>query len=463
MNLKRRSFILFISILVFFSCGGKKHGAEEEDPREVKGVPVSVRELADETGGFGSLSFLTKIDIAAPQDGVIRKLYVREGDTVEQGEAALRLENPQLDLAVERAENTHAQAGAACELARSRLLEGEFQAEVQLLGIEKAEAELEQTRKIWEENRRKHLNQEALFEAGGIQEETIRSGRFSLESGLEQIRIMEKDLEMQRVGCREKDLEAAGIPIPRDEGELRRALIALMTGSLRAELDAARAQLDAAEKELRSMRIAQAELSVRSPGSGVVGARYFEEGERVKAEDKIFTLMDTASLYAIFPVREKEALRIEKGMAAKVEIDGTGEIREGRVDLVYPQADSQSLSFLVRVLLDRSPHGENAGGGNAGGSGKSRDPKPGMFTRVTVLLGPPRRAFMVPETAVINKRDGAGTVFVINSGTLSERKVTLGTTLGDEREISSGLNAGELVVLRPDRDMREGTHVSALY
>jgi multidrug efflux pump subunit AcrA (membrane-fusion protein) len=277
---------------------------------------------------------------------------------------------------------------------------------------------------------------------------------------------MEKDLEMRRVGCREKDLEAAGIPVPPDEGELRRALISLMTGSLRAELDAAIAQLDAAEKELRSVRIARAELLVRSPGNGVVGARYFEEGERVKAEDKVFTLMDTASLYAIFSVREKEALRIEKGMAARVEIDGTGEIREGRVDLVYPQADSQSLSFLVRVLLDSGARGENtgdAGASGSGGRGKSRDPKPGMFARVTVLLGPPRGVFMIPETAVINKRDGGGTVFVINGDTLSERKVTLGIALDGEREISSGLNAGELVVLRPDRDMREGTRVSAFY
>jgi RND family efflux transporter MFP subunit len=385
--------------------------------------------------------------------------------SIKWGDAVFRLENLQIDLAVERAENNHIRAGAACELAHSRLLEGEFQAEAQLLGIEKAEAELEQVRKTWEENQRKHLNQETLFEAGGIQEEAIRSGRFSLEAGLEQIKLMEKDLEIRRIGSREKDLEAAGFPIPQNGEEFRRALITLMTGSLRAELNVALAQLEAAEKELQSVRLTQAELLARSPGNGIVGARYFEEGERVKAEDKIFTLMDTASLYAIFPVREKDALRIEKGMAARVEIDGTGEIRAGRVDLVYPQADSQSLSFLVRVLLD---NGENTGEDNTddfGNSthGKNRDPKPGMFARVTVLLGPPRRAFMVPEMAVMNKKDNGGTVFVINGNTLSERKVTLGTALGEEREIVSGVNAGELVVLRPERDLREGTHVSALY
>jgi hypothetical protein len=55
---------------------------------------------------------------------------------------------------------------------------------------------------------------------------------------------------------------------------------------------------------------------------------------------------------------------------------------------------------------------------------------------------------------------------VINGNVLSERKVTLGSALGDgadygvEREIMSGLGAGELVVLRPETDLREGTKVS---
>jgi RND family efflux transporter MFP subunit len=177
-----------------------------------------------------------------------------------------------------------------------------------------------------------------------------------------------------------------------------------------------------------------------------VGARYFEAGERVKREDKILTLMDTSSLYAIFPVREGDALRIEKGMAAQVGIDGTGETWNGEVDLVYPQADSQSFTFLVRVLLR--------------GTGIERL-KPGMFARVSITLGPPRSVVVLPESALAGKKDNEGRVFVINGDTLSERKVGLGLSLGEEREITSGIRAGEVVVLRPEGDLREGSHVSA--
>ena len=435
--------LIFVFALALSGCAEKTNAAGE-DTLEVKAATAQFREIPDETHGFGSLSYLTKIDVTAPQEGVVQKLYFREGDTIVSGRSAALLKNPQIRIAVERAENNYSQARAALDLSRSKLQEGIFGAEAQLLSVEKAEAELAQAKKNWEEDQRKHNNQEILFEAGGLHEEAIRVSRFALEAAWEKILIMEKDIEIRRIGCREQDLRAAGFAIPEEPEKLKDALIALLTAGLRAELAAAEARLDAAEKELVSLRISEEELRVTSPASGVVGARYFEEGERVKAGEKLFTLLDTASLYALFPVREKDALRIEKGMDAVALIDGTGASRKGRVDLVYPQADSQSLSFLVRVLLDDA----------------EGDLKPGMFVRVKVTLGPPEKVITVPESAVINRNNGEGIVFVINGTMLVERRVIHGRSLGEELIIDEGLDAGEIVALRPDADTREGMYVS---
>ena len=238
---------IIIFPVLFFSC------SEQSTPhtvRQVKGVAAQSGEIPDEAGGFGTLSFITKLDITALQEGLVKRLYYREGDFVGQGETVILLENPHIILALERAENNFSQARAAVDLARSRLLEGEFQAEAQLLSIEKAEAELVLARNKWEEDSRKHQNQETLFGVGGINEEAIRIGRFYLESEWDQILILEKELEIRKIGCRDRDLAAAGIPVPEDELERRRALVELITASLRAELGASLARLDAAEKEL---------------------------------------------------------------------------------------------------------------------------------------------------------------------------------------------------------------------
>jgi len=437
----------YAMIFCLFLCGlctGCDDNQETETARNVKGVAAVTQEIHEEAGGFGTLSFLAKLDITAPQEGLIRKMNFREGDNVSVGDLVIQLENPHLALSLERAENYYSQALAASDLARTRLLEGGFQAEAQLLSIKKAEAELVRIRKKWDEDNRRHQNQETLFHAGGINHESILSGRFNLESEWDQIQILEKELEIMKIGCRDQDLAASGIPIADDEAEKREALVTLLTAGLRAELAAAHARLDAAEKELRSAHIANNDLLITSNAAGIVGVRYFEEGERVKAGEKIITIMDTSSLYAVFPVREKDALRITEGMTAEVQIDGVEGERHGKVDLVYPHADSQSLSFLVRVLID----GENGG------------LKPGMFSRVRILLGLPRSGIFLPASSIAGRKNNEAHVFVINGDRLSGRKVILGNPSGDLWEIVSGVKAGEIAVLRPDSDMREGTFVS---
>lgn len=437
--------VKFVLIAVFcffcFGCNGS-HGTEAA--RNVKGVAAASREISNEIGGFGTLSYLSKIDVTAPQDGLVGKIVFREGDMVSRGEMVVRLENPHITLSLERAENFYSQANAAFSLAQSRLLEGQFQSEAHLLSIEKAEAELACARRQWDEDSRKHQSQETLFDAGGINRESIYAGRFKLENELEQIAILEKEIAIMRIGCRDRDLAASGIAVPEDEEEKRKAMVHLLTSGLRAELVAAQARLEAAEKELISARIANNDLRIISLGSGVIGARYFEEGERVKAGEKIITIMDTSSLYAIFSVREKDALVIKEGMPAKVQIDGIAGEKSGEVDLVYPHADSQNLSFIVRVII----------------GGENGSLKPGMFSRVRVLAGSPRSGVFLPASSITGRKNNDANIFVINGSHLSLRNVVLGQTLDDCWEIVSGVKAGEIAVLRPDSDMREGTLVS---
>jgi RND family efflux transporter MFP subunit len=254
---------------------------------------------------------------------------------------------------------------------------------------------------------------------------------------------------MQKIGFRDQDLRNADLDVPFGEAERTKALIALSTLTLRAEQSAAQARLEAAEKELASCRLAEAELTVYSPASGIIGARYMEEGERVKKDDKILTIIDTGSLYAIFPAPEAEALKLGKGMAAKVSLDGTNNTYDGKVDLVSPQADSQSFTFMVRVILPAEAVATS-----------QNSLKPGMFARVSVAVGEPRLAAVIPESSLVSKDNDNGGVFLINGNTLSERKIAIGSVVGDKREILSGLKPGDVVVLRPSPALRDGAYVS---
>jgi len=441
--LKTSALLIFAGVVV--SCSTNRLQEADEGPMPVRMVPVSVKETTEEVKGFGSLSFLKKFELVSSVDGVLEKLNFREGDRIVKEDIVGILNNPQVTLAARRAEDAYSQAHSALDLAEARLRDGEFNAEARLLDCEKSEEEFVQAKRVLEEEKRKSKNREALYEAGGLSDEAIREERFRITTAETQLLLLEKELEIRRVGLRKKDLTAAGIPVPREKGALTKALVRMATSALRAELAAARANLEAASREMESCLLMEKELNIKSPGAGIVGARFVEEGERLKRDDRILTILDTDSLYAIFPVPESEAPKLRKGMNALV-VSGGDDDYEGQVDLISPQADNQSFTFLVRVLLKLT---------------EGSPLRPGMFARVSIPLENSRKITVVPEAALAAKKENAGKVFTVRNNVLSERNVILGTLLGDEREVISGLVSGEVVVLGPSAVLKEGVYVAA--
>jgi len=98
---------------------------------------------------------------------------------------------------------------------------------------------------------------------------------------------------------------------------------------------------------------------------------------------------------------------------------------------------------------------------------KSKDPRivPDMGVRVAFLEraaaaspAPASSVVVVPADAV--RGDGGGSVvFVVGEGRVSRRSVSAGKTAGTEREILTGLTAGERVVVSPPPSLGDGDAV----
>lgn len=424
------------------SCGGEAEAAERI-PRPVRACRVAELTIRESVEAFGSLSFRAKLDLCSGQDGTMVTIFVREGDWVEKGQVLAIVDNPQLELAVARAENGVADARAGVDLAGACLNEGRLSFEGRVLGLERASMELEQGYRELAEAERKHADQEALYARGGLSEESILEARFSLASARERVSSMERELEAKRVGLRGDDLSAAGLFVPGDaEGRLV-ALRELSVAGLKAELARALAALAAAETELKSARVARSELSVRSPIRGVVGARYLQEGERVRRDDKIFTLMDVEALLLVASVREEEAAKLERGMEASVTVDSAPRTLVGMVDSVSPVADSRTASFTVKLLLSQGLDGL----------------KPGMFARASIFTGRQSKLTVVPESAIASKDGDSARVFVLSGSVVRSCSVRLGNSVPEGRAVEDGLSPGEVVVDWPDPELKEGERV----
>lgn len=218
-----------------------------------------------------------------------------------------------------------------------------------------------------------------------------------------------------------------------------------------AGLEAARENLGAvrslgrsAEAGLDEARLNLRRGTINSPIDGVIDAVHFEEGELVKAQDPLLKIVQTRPVKAVFHLPEKDVPYLEAGMEARVNVDalGNGDLA-GTVSLVGVTSDPTTSTYRFEVDL-------------ANDDDRLR---PGMLARLNILRRSMDTALSVPVFAVVSA--GGGTVlYVYSEGTARRRIVATGVVDGDRIEIATGLEAGDLVIVKGQRDLEDGQKVS---
>ena len=84
--------------------------------------------------------------------------------------------------------------------------------------------------------------------------------------------------------------------------------------------------------------------------------------------------------------------------------------------------------------------------------------KPGLFATASIRQTDPAPGLLVPSTAV-ETVSGTSRVYVIKDEKAEERIVTLGETVEDRVELTSGVAAGEIVAAAPRGRLTDGRSV----
>ena len=227
----------------------------------------------------------------------------------------------------------------------------------------------------------------------------------------------------------------------------------------KAQAEAARRQYDVArngaDQQYQALIAARARVTlarkavddttVRAPFTGVVGERLVSVGDYVTRGTKVATVMRVNPLRLELTVPEQYASSVSEGRAVALEVEAhPGTTFTGRIRFMSPAVKADSRSLIVEAVVD-----------NVDGR-----LKPGFFATARIEQGSSTPAILVPAVAV---RTMAGTtrVYVESGGLAEERIVTVGETLGDRVEITSGLSAGERVITAGVERVSDGARVEA--
>ncbi|MEZ4238791.1 MAG: efflux RND transporter periplasmic adaptor subunit [Myxococcota bacterium] len=245
------------------------------------------------------------------------------------------------------------------------------------------------------------------------------------------------------VRAAEQDLNVA-------QRDLERTRRLFEAGALsQRDLEVAQSQVSAAEARLSSSHAQRASAgtqlgrtTLKSPIAGVVSERAVNPGDVVSPGSPMFTVIDPSSLRLEGSVPASAVGSLEVGSTVHFEVQGyPGRDFQGTIERIAPAVDAVSRQIPVLVSL---PNEQNA-------------LVAGLFAEGRVDVHA-REGLVAPADAV----DVTGpqpVVLVLADGKVERRTVELGLRdEADERvEITSGVQAGDVLVLGAASDLTPGT------
>ena len=311
-RIKVYAFVLVLAMLTSAGFLAKAWLAERngpgagsrEDGAAANSVPVSVRlakrgAISNSLGSTANLRARREVEVASQAGGIVREVRTEEGDFVKSGQVLCTLDDRDLQIDL--------------ELAEQRLAQTKIQLEAANIRTEQAEAKLRNKRSELERN------EEALAQ-GLLADSEVAVQRHEIEDIQHDLRI--------------------------NESTVRENLF----------------RQDELEAEIRKVRLQISQMSVIAPFAGRVTERAVELGQSVRVTDKLFKVAAFSPMFADVYLPETDSRQARSGQPATIRLGSVGgEVAVGRVERVSPVVDEETGTVKVTVRFDPPDSGFRPG------------------------------------------------------------------------------------------------------
>ena len=175
------------------------------------------------------------------------------------------------------------------------------------------------------------------------------------------------------------------------------------------------------------------EAAIRAPIAGTVVEKLVTPGQLLQAgTTPTFTVADLSRVWVMAQLFGDDLSSVAIGDKAQVETGIAGRSFTGTVDNISALVNPDTRSVVARIVAD-----------NPGGFLKKQ-----MYVRVLIRSHQGSSGMLVPVSAILRDDENLPFVYVVQpDGSFARAHVTLGTRTGDQYDISSGLKAGDKIVV----------------
>jgi RND family efflux transporter MFP subunit len=222
-----------------------------------------------------------------------------------------------------------------------------------------------------------------------------------------------------------------------------------------ASMAAAEAGIKASSAALQGANVALEYSFIKAPFDAVVLTKNADIGDIVtplgaaaNAKAAVVTIADLNSLQVEADVSETNLGLVKVGQPCEIQLDAIPDLRfRGEVHTIVPTADRAKATVMVKVrFLDKNPR-----------------ILPEMRAKVVFLSRALKQEEERPRTAVIRSavvnQGDQKTIFLVQGNRAVGTPITTGEPLGEMIEVLGGAKAGERVVAKPPRRLKNGSRI----
>jgi HlyD family secretion protein len=211
------------------------------------------------------------------------------------------------------------------------------------------------------------------------------------------------------------------------------------------------AALKQAQKTLKLAQVQQEQMTYKSAIDGTVLEVNVQDGNPSPVQKPMAIVADLSQMDVEAQLNEVDAGKVQLGRKVTVTSKVLGNTSvQGTIAQIAPEAVSQpsiqgntSPTVGVKIRLDQVP----------------ALLKPGFTVTIQIIVATKEGVLAVPQEALFQEVK-QNYVYRIQGGSLHKTEVKIGIGNDTYQEITSGLNAGELVVLNPSNQLSQGLAVT---
>ena len=225
-----------------------------------------------------------------------------------------------------------------------------------------------------------------------------------------------------------------------------------------ASAQQARADVAAQRAAVQSAQVNQNFTRIRAPISGRIGRSLFTPGALVQPgqADALATIQRTDMVYVDVTQSVAQIIDLKQAMKA----GGVSAADGARVQLLLPNGSVYPIEGRLQfseVTVDPSSGAVTLRATFANPDGLLL---PGMYVRAKLVEGQRRQAILAPQQGIARDARGRASAMVVGAGNKAElRQVETDRAVGDKWIVTSGLKAGDRLIVEGLLNLRPGTVV----